>query len=597
GSARVPRAVVRGGIGYFQNMTSAGSLLNSVISSTGLPSSAQQVTCIGSAAPTPDWSAYAVSPDSVPTACADGTQGTVFASTAPNVYVYDPSFMQPRSLRATLGWSGAILWNYFNASVNGTVARNQHLPSWVDVNFSPASVPFTLSDEGNRPVYANPADIVASTGLIAARDARVSQLFTSVHELRSDGLQEARQISFGISPVAYSGVFGWRFAYTYQTIRDLQNGFNTNTAGNPLDAQWGEAANQWHHQFQLAGSYYWNNLITIAPQLSLVSPSAYTPVVASDINGDGYANDRAFIFDPAHTSDPILASGMQALLASGSADVRQCLQSQLGRIAARSSCQGPWTVGYSSLSININPQRVRLSQRTKVSLSISNPAAGLDLLLHGENRLHGWGESPVPQQQLLYVRGFNQSTDQYLYTVNPRFGSTSLALTTFRVPAKLTVLFNYTIGPSRERQTLLQGLDHGRTTPGTKYPEATIKSIASSGIVDPLSAILRASDSLHLTTTQADSISTLNRYFTTRQDSIWAPIAQYLAALPNKYNDDDAYAHYVAGREATIDLLLAIGPKIDGLLSADQRRRLPAQAEQWLDPHFLKLMRSSTISP
>jgi len=34
------------------------------------------------------------------------------------------------------------------------------------------------------------------------------------------------------------------------------------------------------------------------------SGTPFTPLVASDINGDGYANDRAFIANPATTADP-----------------------------------------------------------------------------------------------------------------------------------------------------------------------------------------------------------------------------------------------------------------------------------------------------
>ena len=32
-------------------------------------------------------------------------------------------------------------------------------------------------------------------------------------------------------------------------------------------------------------------------------------MIAGDVNGDGYFNDRAFVFDPARTADTALASG------------------------------------------------------------------------------------------------------------------------------------------------------------------------------------------------------------------------------------------------------------------------------------------------
>src|SRR3989449_7888766 len=48
-------------------------------------------------------------------------------------------------------------------------------------------------------------------------------------------------------------------------------------------------------------------------------------------------NDRAFVFDPATAPDSGLVNGMRALLAGAPAAVRGCLDSQLGRIAARNS--------------------------------------------------------------------------------------------------------------------------------------------------------------------------------------------------------------------------------------------------------------------
>jgi hypothetical protein len=62
----------------------------------------------------------------------------------------------------------------------------------------------------------------------------------------------------------------------------------------------------------------------------------------SDINGDGIVNDRAFVFDPGSTSDTSVARGMQSLLLDGPRAARDCLGSQLGRIATKNSCVGPW---------------------------------------------------------------------------------------------------------------------------------------------------------------------------------------------------------------------------------------------------------------
>jgi fatty acid/phospholipid biosynthesis enzyme len=58
-------------------------------------------------------------------------------------------------------------------------------------------------------------------------------------------------------------------------------------------------------------------------------------MIAGDVNGDGYSNDRAFVYNPSIVADTALASGMRQLLANASPATRDCLQNQIGHIAAR----------------------------------------------------------------------------------------------------------------------------------------------------------------------------------------------------------------------------------------------------------------------
>src|SRR5690348_17913161 len=41
---------------------------------------------------------------------------------------------------------------------------------------------------------------------------------------------------------------------------------------------------------------------------SVRSGSLFTPMIAGDVNGDGYLNDRAFVFDPARVADTSVAA-------------------------------------------------------------------------------------------------------------------------------------------------------------------------------------------------------------------------------------------------------------------------------------------------
>src|SRR5439155_8581360 len=164
----------------------------------------------------------------------------------------------------------------------------------------------------------------------------------------------------------------------------------------------------------------------------------FTPMVASDINGDGYANDRAFVFDPANPqTDPTVAAAMQELLTSGSSSARDCLSKQRGGIAGRFSCEGPWTSS-ATMSFAFNPLKVRMPQRATLSFQLSNPLAAADLLLHGSNNTRGWGQTPLPDPSLLYVRGFDPNSNRFIYDVNNRFGSTNPAFNPIRAPVTLT---------------------------------------------------------------------------------------------------------------------------------------------------------------
>jgi hypothetical protein len=589
GAVRGPRAVVRGGIGMFQN-TPNTTLISGAIDNTGLASALQQVFCAGTATPVPDWSSYANNPSTVPTQCTDGS---LFASTVPNVTFFAKDYAAPRSLRSNLNWSGPILNNRFSAQIEGTYSRNMNQSGFVDLNFSP-TVRFTLPDEARRPVFVNTTSIVPSTGTIASRDARVSQLFSRVTELRSDLRSDSRQLSFRLSPATFSTDFSWGIGYVYSNLRERIRGFS-NTAGNPLDLEWARSPFDSRHQISYNVGYNFFDGVRVNWFGSFRSGAPYTPLVSGDINGDGYSNDRAFIYDPAQTADPALAASMQALLNGASGNGRDCLQKQLGQLAARNSCQGPW-ISQATMSISFNPVKFRMPQRATLSLQVSNPLGAADLLLHGNNNLRGWGQFAFPDPNLLAVRGFNPQTQRYSYDVNQRFGSTLPALTAVRAPVTVTAMMRFDLGPTRERQALTQQLDRGRTTRGTKAPEPLIKAIYGSngGVINPLSTILRQADTLGLTGPQADSIATLNRWYVIHLDSIWSPVAKYLAALPDNYNRDDAYRRYKHAREASVDMLIRLAPDLKRLLTPDQRRKLPSVVASYLDTRYLASIRSGT---
>ncbi|HEX9107699.1 MAG TPA: hypothetical protein VF832_10735, partial [Longimicrobiales bacterium] len=250
GAARVPRSIIRGGVGVFASSPGVGAL-GSALDNTGLPGGAQQITCIGPATPIPDWAAYG-NPAAIPQRCADGSAGSVFSTTAPNVTLFARDFRPSTAVRSNLSWSGAALDNRFALNAEATYSLNLDQQRSFDLNFR--GVPrFTLGDDG-RPVYVDPASIVPATGAVATQDARVSPAFARVSELRSDLQSRTAQLSLRVSPVPRGPTrFGWSAAYTFSRMREQVSGFSS-TAGDPLGVSWARSA-QGPHQLSYSLRY------------------------------------------------------------------------------------------------------------------------------------------------------------------------------------------------------------------------------------------------------------------------------------------------------------------------------------------------------
>lgn len=595
GAQRNPRGTVRGGVGVFQNMPGT-NLVGSALDNTGLPSAVQQITCVGSATPIPNWSAYASNPSLIPTTCA-GAAPPVFANAAPNVTAFAKDYVSSRSVRSNVNWTGPILNNRFSTNVDLTHSLNLGQPSAFDLNFNPTTQ-FTLAEEGSRPIFVPEAGIVPGTGTVAAQNARKDARYARVSEMRSDLRSESYQATLRLSPNRFSTNFSWSAWYSFTHVREQFRGFQS-TVGNPVGVEWGVSATTPH---AIGYNLNWNafDFVRIGWFGQFRSGMRYTPMIAGDVNGDGSANDRAFIFDPAvFASDTAIKNGMDALLANGSSGAKDCLRSQLNRLAERNSCTGPWTSS-ATMSFSFNPLKVRMPQRASLSFQLSNPLGAADLMVNGSGKLKGWGQMPIPDAQLLYVRGFEPTSasnpaPRYRYEVNRRFGATNPAFNQFRAPVTLTAMLRFDVGPTRERQMLTQQLDRGRKTQGTKAPEQMLRAMfGNGGIANPMAAILRDQDTLKLTSKQADSIATLNRQYVIKLDGIWSPIVRDFSMLPDAYEHDEVYHRYIVARRQTVDLLKQMAPRVRGLLTEEQFRRLPAFIASYLDTRYLASIRSGT---
>lgn len=593
GAARPPLAVIHAVAGIFQNVGSA-NLLSEAVAQTGLPSSTRSIACVGPAAPVPAWASYS-DLSAVPAVCADGSSGSVFSTAAPSVVAFDPRFEQPRSLRTAADWSSPVLDNRFVLGLQSVFSWNMNQAGIVDVNLDPARG-FALPGEDGRHVFVDPTSIVPSTGTVAITSSRRSIAFRNVAVNRSDLSSASTQFVAKVLPVTTNKYAHWDFTYSLLNVRDQFYGFSGtgNTAGNPFERQWGPHTAEGKHQLTVN----WNNLpiadlLYVTVGATVRSGALFTPMIAGDVNGDGYLNDRAFIFDPTKTADTALAASMRSLLARGAPAARECLSRQLGQLAARATCQAPW-VSTANLRISLNPQKMRLPKRANVAINFTNPLAIADLIAHGNANTHGWGQDIAPDQYLLFVRGFDPASRQFKYSVNDRFGSTRPQQSASRSAAFVSINVSYDIGYTRERQMLTQRLDAGRGRPGTKQTAQALKSFGTSSIPNPMAMILQQPDSLGLTRRQADSLATLSTKFARYADSVWTPSAKALESQPDRYSHGEAYNEYVRAREQTMDFLIGIAPDVRSLLTPAQKRKLPSVLLNYLDDRVLTFLRSSS---
>ena len=317
-------------------------------------------------------------------------------------------------------------------------------------------------------------------------------------------------------------------------------------------------------------------------------------MIATDVNGDGAINDRAFIPNPATSSDAAVGGAMQSLLAGGSSSARACLETQLSRLASRGSCSAP-VDDRERAAGQVQSAEDRSAEARDGHAADANPLGLADLALHGGNDIRGWGQRIPPDQNLLFVRGFDAATRQFKYEVNQRFGSTRPSESTTHTLPFISLSLNVDIGVPRERQLLTQRLDAGRGRPGDRAQRGNDEEPRherdSQSHGDAADAGARAWPHARRRPTAS---RTLSRSFAVFADSVWTPVGGYLAALPEVYQHGEAYARYVSARERTVDYLLTLVPDAKGVLTASQQRKLPLQISNFLDRRVLQFLRSSS---
>ncbi|HEX8905052.1 MAG TPA: hypothetical protein VF771_09445, partial [Longimicrobiaceae bacterium] len=569
------RGTLRGGVGEFRGRVPIRSLAG-LLAENGM--AAQQLVCVGPAAPAPDWAAYAADPSAVPSSCAGGA--SAFAARAPSVTVFDGGFRAPRVWRASFGgnWQVGPAW-FLESEATFLAGRSQPLAFDRNLVALPAS---SLAGEAGRPLYAAPAAVDPLTGGIAAAASRRQAAYGSVREMTADGRSWTGQLT-----LALNGLTGGRTVvgawYAFTRSRDMSSGVPApgagiaTTAGDPNRAEWGTSDLEERHAFQVSLSRRLTRTVELGGILRLSSGRPFTPMVEGDVNGDGRSNDRAFVFDPASITDPVLAEGMRRLLDGAPGGVRGCLGGQLGRIAARNSCRTPWSPSL-DVQANLKPGGPGGSRRWIFTALAQNVTAGLDYLLHGPDGLRGWGQIPLVDRALLRVRGFDPAAGAFRYEVNPAFGRVAGARGIGRTGFALVLQGRLALGPDPAFAPLA-GLV-GAMRQNAYSPETVRPSLARRFVNVPAEALsLNGPRGLALTPAQAlrlqQAADSLGAELAPALDSL----VSILATEPQRRAPDAAAVVDRLGEraQALVDRGMEIAREV---LTPAQWRRLPSAVTQ-----------------
>jgi hypothetical protein len=569
-----PLRLLRGGAGEFRGRTPY-SLYAGVLDASGAQGGEALLSCAGvGRVPTPDFQGFLADPTSLPSTCADGSAGRPSTGGRRNVTAFSEDFAAPRSWRASLGFQQRV-FRGITGSVDVSWARGVSLFGVEDVNLRPDPV-FTLSTEGGRPVFAAPSAIDPRTGEVSLFASRVDPRFAHAFRVHSGLESDTRLLTLSANGIVPRFRLSFESAYTYSVSRDqssfsfggAQQGFSTTvTRGNPNGPEWAPSDMDRRHTLSaIVGKSFeeWGELSLIA---RASSGAPFTPRVGGDVNGDGARNDAAFVFDPAAAPDPVVAAGMERLLATLPGSVRECLEEQKGEVAERNSCRGDWSHSL-NLRASVRPRIGPMGRRLAMSADFLNLGAGLDLLLHGSGGLRGWGQQgfgvdPV----LLYPGGFDPESRQFRYEVNEAFGRTRAERFTRGSPFGVQLSARVTVGPESRQGPLggFAGLGLGGMGEGGAVRIARGAGAGGSGrmrmevgeagegrsfgpeqildrmLPEPIGAILALRDTLALTPEQAAELEAVRDSLKAKNGPIRQEVAKVFTGGRGEVNPGELF--------------------------------------------------------
>jgi hypothetical protein len=172
------------------------------------------------------------------------------------------------------------------------------------------------------------------------------------------------------------------------------------------------------------------------------------------------------------------------------------------------------------------------------------------------------------------VRGFDADARRFRYDVNPRFGDARHA--GVRAPFRVTLEARVELGRVETRQLLDQTMAPGRTRGADRPTAWQLRQRLGASVLDPVRQLIAVRDSIAiLTREQRRQMDALQQRLAARQDSVWAPVVEWLVAQPRDYDRVAALARVHEAQLRAFDAVVVAMRELKRILTAEQVRELP----------------------
>ena len=371
-----------------------------------------------------------------PSACRGGAAPTG----RPEYTIFAEDFELPQTLKGSVGYEHLFASRtrlgldlmYSRATNQFTVqdlnlgARSCQTGTLVGRDPESVTACFGLANEFERPVYVPRAQYTPRTTANAGstvNSRNTSPGLDRVYYNTSNGEAESYSVSLTLDQqvgraLQFGAGYGWVRAYDNSSFSCCTSGegFGTElTAGNPnVIGDFGDVEHLWgpsrfERRHAITANFLWRAPLRfrVSGVWRSQSGTPFTPVVDGDLNADGQSfNDRATV-----TRDLQFANGdadrekLDLLI-----DRWDCLEDQLGTIAKRNSCRGPWWHSFDMrLSRQLNTFR---GQHAEILVDVFNV---LNWINSDWGRYMGVFSGST---NLLRAERFDPATGRVVYSVN-----------------------------------------------------------------------------------------------------------------------------------------------------------------------------------